>query len=820
MYQNLNKDWTMRTLGKMECEVKVNIPCTMYKALLDRRLISDPFAGLNELTATGLSESDCVFEKVFELEEEGMEHYLLSFKGIDTLADIYLNEKLIGHAENMHREYVFDVTDTVQSGENVLTVYIHSPVKYITEKNAEERLWGVDSTMAGYPHIRKAHYQFGWDWGPKLPDMGIWRGVDLIGVEGGIIDGVRIRQDHSDYDESSAVMLEIMTAVRYPVDAKLDITVLDPEGRECAHERVAAQEKTYIDIPLFAPALWYPAGYGKQPLYRVSARLMQGDRCLDEKKVRIGIRTLRLCRDKDDKGEMFAFEVNGIKIFAMGADYIPQDQLITRETAYTTRRLLRMCRRANFNMLRVWGGGVYPADSFFDLCDEMGILVWQDFMFACSVYKADAAFLDNVRHEVTDNVKRIRNHPCLALWCGNNEVESMWEGWGIDSPDRYKKDYLRIFESLIPKLLEVLDPRTPYWPSSPSSGGGFNDSSSPEKGDQHFWAVWHSYKPAEDYLNHEFRFCSEYGFESLPSKKTLETFASKEDMNLMSPVMELHQKCTEGTEKLMYYMAKTVRYPCDIDGVVYATQLIQSDMIRMNVEHMRRSRGVCMGSLYWQVNDSNPVISWSSLDYFHRPKALHYAARRFYAPVLVSAYRKGDSIALNVSSEKLEQVCGRLRYALRNSRGEILAQGETEVTAEPLSARDVITLPDEYSNGAKSPECYLEYSLIADDMTVLSEGTYMDMPPKAFRFADPGLWLSAAEEADRFVITVTATAFARGVWLEYSGDDPVFSDNFFDLHAGSKTVYLSKHQLKRGTTLKSVIKHLSARSYYEMLYRV
>lgn len=827
MKQSLNGTWHLfGSAENLKYDINADVPGSVYYSLLKENLIPNPYYGENEYITTDISRGSCTYERTFDLEERLLvsEKLLLKFYGIDTWADIVLNGEKIGTVCNMHREYIFDITSQVKERDNLLSVHIKSPVEYIEMKNKETPLWGVSSTMEGFPHMRKAHYMFGWDWGPKLPDMGIWRNVEIIGVNGGRLDGVYVRQDHSRVSEG-IVHLDIETTVADFTENKLrlEITLCDPDGNDrVLTDDFIASRKSEISADIENAKLWYPRGYGDHPLYRLTVVLYSENsgEPLDGIVMNIGLRTIELSRDPlDVGGEEFAFVVNGIKIFAMGADYIPENQIISKCSASSTQKLLKQCCLANFNMIRVWGGGYYPEDYFYDACDSMGLLVWQDFMFACAVYKADVDFCENVKRELIDNVKRLRNHPSLALWCGNNEIESAWQYWCLPADADYKKDYLRLFEVLMLKVLAFYDPITPYWPSSPSSGGSFNDSGSLEKGDQHYWEVWHSLKPFTEYYKYKFRFCSEFGFESLPSYKTIRTFAEEKDLNLCSPVMEAHQKCEQGTEKIMYYLAQMSHYPYDFKGLIYATQMVQADAVRLNVENMRRNRGVCSGSLYWQVNDSNPVISWSSIDYYHRWKALHYAAKDFYAPVLLSADSLDpDEIRLNVSSERQTEFTAAVRWRSHTADGKILAQGSTGIVVKPLSAEYVLTLTPEMTGITKPmrDKAYIEYSLIEKGIK-LSGGTCMLVPPKSFRFVDPGLSYMVTDMGSKFKIEVSAKAFAKSVFLDLKEGDCLFSDNWFDLHQNSVNVYVSKSNLPEGMTPMEFAEKLSVISYYEAL---
>ncbi|MBR1585176.1 MAG: glycoside hydrolase family 2 protein [Clostridia bacterium] len=670
----------------------------------------------------------------------------------------------------------------------MLRLDIHSPSRYVTELYQKRPLWGVDSTMAGYPYLRKAHCMFGWDWGPVLPDLGIWRDVTIRGCVGGRIRDVYYTQRH----QQGAVTLTCQAHIdAWAEGCDAVCTVTAPDGRTFTAPIQAGKAIIQIDTP----QLWWVRNLGDQPLYRCRVELRQNGKTVDHHERRIGLRTLTISQAEDEWGKEFCFINNGVKVFAMGANYIPEDQLLPRCTNARTRRLLEDCKAANYNFIRVWGGGVYPGTDFYDWCDENGFIVWQDFMFACSAYLLTPAFEATVRQEIIDNVIRLRNHPSLGLWCGNNEIESAWEGWGLPEDPQAKADYLALFEGIIPDLLSQYDPDTFYWPSSPSSGGGIRDTSSNQAGDMHYWAVWHNFKPIEAFRQYYYRFCSEYGFESLPNVKTIRAFAEEKDLDLCSNVMEAHQKCTQGNEKVMFYLAQMVNYPYDFERLIYCSQLVQADCIRSNVEHMRRARGRCMGSAYWQVNDSNPVISWSSIDYFGRWKGLHYAARRFYAPLLLSC-DDTDPLrpVLHVTNDTPTAQDVKIVCRLRDHRATILREWRIDARSAALSSQPCLALDVEQqiSTAREKRTRYLEYALLQGG-TAVSAGTTLFVRPKAFEFLPVRIDAEMTESDDAFSLTLRADGFAKSVCLSLRAVDCVFSDNWFDLHGDQKvTVYTKK----------------------------
>lgn len=826
--QSLNGIWQLKKIYDPSFGISANVPGSVYTALLEAGQIEDPYVGENQYGALKHSEWDYSFSLDFSIDDEIMEcdKILLHFDGIDTDAEICYNGNVIGKCDNMHREWEFDITKYADRTSQKLEVKIFSPITYINQRNTQKPLWGVSSTMAGYPHIRKAHYMYGWDWGPVLPDMGIWRDVSIIGIKGGRIESVYNHQLHM--NNTVLFTVDVNVTELSLKEAFAAVELIGPDGERYTEEvPVSGNGKVSVDMDIREPKKWYPRGYGDQPLYTLNVCLVSENIVYDMKSLKIGLREIEICRTPDNDGtdgEEFAFSVNGIKIFAMGANYIPEDQLICRTSEEKTKKLLSDCIAANYNMIRVWGGGIYPENYFYDFCDEHGLLVWQDCMFACSVYSADRAFCENVRHEIIDNVKRLRNHASLAMWCGNNEIESAWQYWGLPEDEELKNGYLRMFEVLIPKVMSYYDPGTFYWPSSPSSGGRFNDSGAKNKGDIHYWEVWHSCKPFTDYNKYLFRFCSEYGFESIPCMKTIRSFAEEKDLNLMSPVMEAHQKCEQGNEKLMYYIAQMMHYPYSFEGLVYATQLVQADAIRLNVENMRRHRGVCMGSLYWQVNDSNPVISWSSIDYFGRWKALHYYARKFYAPVLASVDLTEDRyIKVNVSNERTRNLDAKVCWKIRTNTGEIIREGECSAKVPALTAADCCTLVkdnvlpvDKTAEKKYLRSCYLEAAVIEKGAR-LSTAVTLFVQPKHFEFIDPKLGITVEDMGRMFRINVKAEAFAKGVCLEMKNHDAVFSDNWFDVHGGEYSVFLNKTGFDKDTTAEDILADLTITSYYTQL---
>ena len=813
----LHNNWKMHRSDEQEWIV-ATVPGSVYGDLLNAGKMENPFWKDNEDKALKLMGYDYEYRTSFSCDKEELsnDEVILHFDGLDTIADITLNGVKLGHVENMHRIWEYSVKELLKEENNELTVYFYSPTKYIAEAFEKAPTLGTEDAMNGFVHIRKAHCMFGWDWGAHLPDAGIWRDVYLFGVDMARLDTVEVLQ----YHEQGKVRLEVNPQVVMAAgqmsseqDVRAYVTITDPQGKEIVSGHNAEE-----DIVIDNPQLWWPNGYGEQNLYTISVDLKKADdTVVDNWTRRIGLRTITMDRTKDQWGERFATCVNGINIFAMGADYIPEDHLLGRVTEETTRALLEKAVFANFNSIRVWGGGYYPDDWFFDLCDEMGLVVWEDFMFACAVYDLTPEFEANITAEFIDNLKRIRHHASLGLMCGNNEMEQFVKEGTWVSKDSEVRDYIIMYERILPQIMKEYAPQVYYWPASPSSGGSFDDPRDENRGDVHYWDVWHGNKPFSEYRKFYFRYLSEFGFQSFPSKKTVETFTDDErDMNIFSYIMEKHQRNGAANGKIMNYMQQTYKYPSAFETVIYASQLLQADAIRYGVEHFRRNRNDsrCMGAVYWQFNDCWPVASWSSVDYCQRLKALHYYARRFFAPIMISCEEEGminsgqelvrlpfefpKSIRLNVANESMKDEMITVKWQMRDASAKILRAEETVIEVPALTSVwiEKVELPDiDIYNE------YVSFQALKEDVAV-SEGTVIFSYPKYFRYEDPQLQVTV--EGNR--ITVSADKYAKSVEILNDNEDLVLSDNYFDLNGDSKTVEV----------ISGTIDNLRLRSVYDI----
>lgn len=802
---NLGGAWRMREADS-ETWHSAHVPGSVYADLMADGTMPDPFWRENELDAFERMKKDYVYQRTFTVTEAQLAHAHVELvcEGLDTLAHVSLNGHEIAFADNMHITWVWDVKEQLHTGENTLEIRFDSPIRYCAKKAEEAPGWESSDATPGFRHLRKAHCMFGWDWGPRLPDAGIWRPIFLRTWDAARLENALMLQAHHDGVVDVTIRPEIAGESAWSAE------ITAPDGEVMIIPKTTAAEQV---VTIQNPQLWWPNGLGKQPLYRVTVRLATGD----TRMWRIGLRTMTVSREKDEWGEEFCHVVNGVKVFAMGADYIPEDNILARVTPERTRRLLEDCKAANFNAIRVWGGGYYPDDAFYDICDELGLMVWQDLMYACAFYDLTPDFERSIRVETHQNVARLRHHASLALICGNNEMEMFMAGansalinhrtWEfVPTYPHHITDYVKMFEYILPAIVKETAPQTYWWPASPSSGGNFDAPNDENRGDNHYWDVWHGEKPFTEYRKFFFRYASEFGFQSFPCLKSVEQFTLPDDRNIFSRVMERHQRNQAANGKILSYLSQTFRYPNSFDDLLYASQLMQAEAIRYGVEHWRRNRGRCMGAIIWQLNDIWPVASWASIDYYGRWKALHYAAKRFFAPVMISAEEEGElsqnpkineyhpaplekSFRLNVCNETLRDVTGEVVWALRTPDGAIVRQNQQTLTIPAMSAKwlDKVDCADASLTGH-----YVSFAFVVDDVA-LSEGTCIFCAPKHFEFVDPRLTVETRGDT----LVVTSHAYAKQVWLESEDADLLLDDNAFDMNPGTKVV-----RVVRGTAEK------------------
>ncbi|MHB1462788.1 MAG: beta-mannosidase [Armatimonadota bacterium] len=789
MKQSLNGAWQL-TGDRLSAPVNAVVPGGVHVDLMAAGIIPDSFVGDNEYRVAWVHETDWSYGRKFDLlPNAGLSNPAwLVFDGLDTFTAISLNGELLAETNNMHVQYRVEVTGKLKATDNLLEVVFTSPVKAVAEDMARDPLDapGPDMCIQGMIYARKAMCHWGWDWGPKNPTSGIWRDVYLETAPVARIAVMTLDQKHIDGKVSLSCRASIERSSQEPV--KLLLVCTHPDGSEQTYETSVTGTEWLAEFEVNDPQLWWPNGYGEQPLYQLSLCLLHDGHVIDGVNKQIGLRTLELDRTPDEWGARFMVLVNGRPIWGKGGDWIPSDQYPTRVTRKHLENLLWSAKESNFNMLRCWGGAYYEDEAFYDLCDEYGLLVWQDFMFACGQYPTDPAFLANVKNEAEQVVGRLRHRACLALWCGNNEQEWMlWQGFGGKRNAEFRLEYPKIYHDVLPEVCERLDPERPYWPASPHSEGElYVDPNGEASGDAHYWEVWHGKKPFSDYRNHYFRFMSEFGFESFPDIETVRSFAKPEEENPLSYVMECHQKNSAGNGLILHYLAQTFQYPYRFDDLCYVSQLLQAEAMRYGVEHWRRNRNGyrCMGATYWQFNDIWPVASWASVDYYGRWKALQYFAKRFFQPVGLSICEQGTSASIHVTNDTRNEIIGKLRWWLENTDGQPVACGAQDVIAAPECNTELVGRDFAVELQGDARRCVMLFAELLVDEQVVSRAAVAFVPCKHLELRDPGL--SVRIDGDQLV--VTAQRAARFVWLRIPGKNLVFSDNYFDISAGEQRV--------------------------------
>jgi len=825
--KEISENWLFSQVEKNEW-LPAAVPGTVHTDLLANEIIEDPFYRLNEHDVQWIDKVKWEYKTTFIVEKEILQkdRVELDFKGLDTYADILLNGKKILETDNMFREWQIEVKETLMPGENELSIIFRSPItegikKYDAQgyeipvsDNDLAKIGQVEGEKKVSIYTRKAGYHFGWDWGPRLVTSGIWRPVMIRAWDAAKIENLQIVQNSVEEEKATfSAVIEIEAEKK--AKAKLSI---HNEQAVLAKDEIQLKkglQKITVDFEIKNPKLWWTNGLGEQHLYNISAQLdIKGQKVKEE--TRIGIRTLELVREKDDDGTSFYFKLNGHPVFMKGANYIPNDVFLPRVTEENYRTVVESAKNANNNMLRVWGGGVYEEDIFYDLCDENGILVWQDFMFACAMFPGDEAFLENVRHEAIDNVKRLRNHPSIALWCGNNEILAAWKGWGWERAERAKNKenadkiwqaYVDIFHKTLPEVVEEYDPQRSYWGSSPSSGPGI--PADLVNGDEHYWGVWWGKEPFETYATHLPRFMSEYGFQSFPDISTVRKFAKPEDYNIFSEVMKSHQRSSIGNGTIEYYMLEQYNKPKDFESFLYVNHVLQAEGIKFGLEGHRRAMPFCMGSLYWQINDCWPVASWSSTDYYQNWKALQYYVKKGFEPVLVSPYIEGQKLRVGIVNDRLEKFNAQLILRIIDFNGTVVWEDASLVEVPANSSDDYFDKNRWEFMYGKSRTRLVFTAALVEKGKVISKNIFYFRPFKELKITKPTIDYSISKSTDGFEFEIETDKLAKNIYLQIGDEEGFFSDNYFDLIPGEKAVInlrteISEDKLKEVLTIRTL----------------
>ena len=800
------------------------VPGCNYLDLMNNGIIEDPFYGVNEKDVYWVAQTDWIYSKKFTVSQEELkyESITLECKRLDTICDVYLNDSLVGSGNNCHIGYSFSIKPFLKKGENVIRIYFHSPVNYVRQKYKQERTPANSNGQNGISHIRKPQCHFGWDWGPVLPPSGIDSDIYIEMRNSGKITDFHVRQKRN---EDSSFTVTVETEAELKKSEKIEIELYSPDGMRIHKEQSCKSEYTIHD-----PQLWWTHELSpkeEQPLYTVNVNLLSGNKVVHSLSKKIGLREIELNRKNDEYGQNFQFILNGVPLFIKGANYIPADSFITRFTNDKLEYLIDSVLYANMNLLRVWGGGYYESDEFYDICDRKGILVWQDFCFACQPYPFfDEGFLENVKKEIGYNVKRLRHHASLALWCGNNEIESMSLAW--QNRPKYVKWTEKFFYDILPDEVRKYDEDTPFIPGTPCGVGHMKGFDRDNVGDTHLWAVWHGLQPMKYYRKRMTRFCSEFGFESLPDIKTIRQYSMPEDYDLHSDVFKSHQKCASGNDKMIYYIASRFRLPKKFEDWIYLSQVTQLECISDATEHWRRNKGRCNGSVYWQLNDCWGVCSWSGMDYYGNYKALAYKAKDFNAPLSVSIEDTDNSINFYIINDKKEDQTVDFKYEIFDFTKGVLETYENKINLQALQNIKAAELTVSKLKAGYNISKIGIRAVISAEGKEINEKTFLFHPEKNLVLPKADIKLEKAVADDKIILNISSDNYARLVQLHSDVSSLPFSENYFDLLPGeTKTVRMpidgkfgSEEQIEKITVRCANRIEPKASTLYDMKERV
>jgi len=773
------------------------VPGDVHLDLLKSGKISDPFYRDNEAKLQWIEKAGWEYKTSIEATEATLarEHVELVFEGLDTACTIFLNGQRIASPDSMFQEWRLDVKSKLHSGSNELQIVFPAPMK-AAEVVAQKDPWHSRTHTDPKGYIRKAVYEFGWDWGPRFGTSGVYRPAYLE-----VWDSARVKEVFVEQEgvTSTAAHLDVHADILSSKETKANVSISYGLGSEDTHIDRAitlapGSNRISFPVEIAHPQLWYPSGYGAQPIYHFHISVKQDGHEVDDMTAKTGLRSVVLRRDLDKWGRSFEFIVNDIPVFAKGAAVIPFDSFPSRVTSEKYHRILQSAKDANMNMVRLWGGGYYETEEFYNQCDELGLMVWHDLMFGNNWQPGTYDFKQNIEREAEYEITRLRNHPSIVLWSGNNETEELreWNGNGSLPPkvhERIWEDYLTEFSGILARTAARLDPQTPYWPSSPSAD--YEElSDTYQSGDNHDWSVWHGNADFEEFEKRPWRFVSEYGFQSFPEMKTIESFTLPEDRtSIFTPVMKAHQKNGDGNRLIQEYMKRYFGEPKDFASFLYASQVLQAEGIKVGAESFRRKRPETMGSLFWQLNDCWPVASWSSIDYFGRWKALQYYARRFYAPVLVSPHIEGGALTVYVVSDKPEVLDGTLRLRIMDFSGHVVKETTQKIKIDPLASKIYQQIPLLELSGPSAPD-WSGLVGVADlnvDGKVLSTNLVYFVPSKQIKLPRASIATKLAKSGDGYDITLKTPTLARSVYLSFGELDADFSDNYVNLLPGEAT---------------------------------
>jgi beta-mannosidase len=803
----INSNWEFSQAGTGNW-MPTTVPGTVHNDLLNNGVIDDPHYRMNENEVQWVEDEDWEYRTTFDVTDEMLAHnnIILDFKGLDTYAMVTLNGKEILNADNMFVNWEVNVKDKLQKGANQLNMHFNSPVKegmkkltkldYIVPAVNEQAPVGKRTNV----FTRKAPFHYGWDWGPRLVTSGIWRPVILKAWDNAVVELVYVSTKSI---KNELALLNGHIDVNVSSKGTYSLSLLIDGKSEKLVEQVklaVGENRVAFDFEIPEPRLWWSNGLGEPYLYDFKFQLKKENVIVDEYQFDFGVRTLELVQEPDSVGHSFYFELNGVPVFMKGANVIPSETLTPSVDNATYNRLIDDAVTANMNMLRVWGGAIYEEELFYSLCDQNGILVWQDFMFACAVQPGDVAHLDNIKKEAEYNVKRLRNHPSIALWCGDNENYHGWHEWWVDlfepEVEKYLKEtYSRISTEILADAVKEHAPHIDYWPSSPMAYG--HKKADRKSGDEHDWTIWFGQKPFSAYEENVPRFVSEYGLQSFPDMHTIKKFSEPQDWDIDSPVMRHRQRSKmeyvapgfDGNDMIKWYMKKYYNVPGDFEKFVYVSQLLQAKAYKTAIEAHRRNMPHCMGSLYWQLNDSWPTISWSTIDYYGRWKASHYAVKKANNPVLVSPDLDEDMLKVYVVSDKLSEIANaKLEISLVRFNGEKLQLEEKNINI-PANTSILVFEKNvgDWIKGVDLNESFILTRVLTEEKQ-LSENHVYFQEPKNLKLQKANVQFENEKTGNGYKIKLTTDYLAKNLYLRFDNPDVKVSDNYFDLVPGEEKV--------------------------------
>lgn len=784
MELDMHSGWTFSNANENNWH-PATIPGSIHTDLLYNNLIPDPFYGTNEQEVQWVETQDWVYRKTITVTNKFLAQSFctLEFDGLDTYADVYVNDSLVLEADNMFRKYAIDIKSVLRIGTNEIRIYFHSPVNR------------AKSLQANYPiqlptdervFVRKAQYQFGWDWGPRFVTSGIWKDVRLSGD-----NHVRVKSayfTYTDHVETDTANINIALEFQSKHRMRYEVSVEELNSGVMYYTQSYANvfpTNTQIQFDFSIPERWMPMGYGNQPIYRFKVVVKHNKQIYYEKIFSTGFSSIQLNREKDATGESFYFTANQKKVFIKGANLIPLNSFPGILTEADYRKLLLEAKNMHINMIRVWGGGIYEHDALYDLCDSLGIMVWQDFMYACAMYPPNI----KAELEYSDQIQRLIQHPSIALWCGNNEIDEAWNNWGwqnqfkwdpetAQSIDRVNHD---IFYTQIPQVLNTDRSsigRPNYHPSSPKHGWGRKESLT--EGDAHYWGVWWGKQPFSVYNTKVPRFMSEYGFQGMPAFNSFKKFVPADQLYLGSPALKQHQKHPTGYETIETYMERDYLIPTDVADYAYVSQLLQADGMHTAIEAHRRNMPYCMGTMFWQLNDCWPVTSWSVIDYFGNRKASYYTVKNTYADVILSTWQQENQLSVFVVNDRAEAIQGTLHYTLMRLDGTVINAGSTPLEVASYTSFPYTTLDlNWFLSGNQPSETVLALSITDQRGSILASRNHLFTSPGKLALQKPAFTVTVNQQAA--TITITSNTFAKGVYLYTDTSELKLTDNYFDL---------------------------------------